>query len=74
MASLKKVIWKLIEIWFSEEMMIDDLADCLEHYQGICSISDPQELRSIEEVIKKYENFRKLIENAKAKEKKKKWF
>ena len=41
MASLKKVIWKLIEIWFSEEMMIDDLADCLEHYQSICSVSDP---------------------------------
>lgn len=47
MESLRKIIWKFLEIWFSEDNMIDDLADCFEHYQGICDANDEKESKMI---------------------------
>jgi hypothetical protein len=73
MESLRKIIWKFLEIWFSEENMIDDLADCFEHYQGICETNDEKERKMIEDCLKKYEKRRILIEKN-TKPKKKKWF
>jgi hypothetical protein len=72
--SLKKITDKLLEIWFSNEDLRDDLEDCFDHLSKVCREGDEKVGHRLEQYLTNYSEQQELMLKGKEAKKKKGWF